>query len=164
MAVKTDITKAYDRLEWDFLREAMQCVGFDDRWIHWIMTCVSTVSYSVLINGVPEGNIMPKRGLRQGDPLSPYLFILCAEVLSQMMIKAMEDRSLLGVKIALQAPPVNHLLFADDSLFFSLANPKAARKLKEIFGKYEAVSGQSINLSKSFITLGAEYEQRSERR
>lgn len=119
------------------------------------MTCVSIVSYSVLINGVAEDHIMPQRGLRQGDPLSPYLFILYAEVLSQMMIKAMEDRSLLGVKIALQAPPTNHLLFADDSLFFSLANMKAARRLKDILRKYEAVSGQSINLSKSSITFGS---------
>lgn len=113
------------------------------------------MSYSILINGAPEGFITPERGLRQGDPLSPYLFILCAEVLSHMCIRAMEDRSFLGVKIAAQAPPVNHLLFADDSLFFSLANQKAARRLKEIFTKYEAVSGQAINLGKSTITFGS---------
>lgn len=65
--------------------------------------------------------------------MSPYLFILCAEVLSHMMTKAMEDQSLLEVKIANQAPPVNHLMFADDSLFFSLANQNAARNLKRIF-------------------------------
>lgn len=154
MAVKTDITKAYDRLEWSFLREAMQRMGFDNRWIHWVMTCVSSVSFSILVNGSPEGHIRPERGIRQGDPLSPYLFILCAEVLSRMMTKAMEDRSLLGVKIANQAPPVNHLLFADDSLFFSLANPKAARSLKKIFKQYEEISGQAINLNKSSIIFG----------
>lgn len=155
MAVKTDIAKAYDRLEWRFLKEAMTCMDFGEQWIQWIMECVSTVSYSVLINGRAEGHIIPERGLRQGDPLSPYLFILCAEVLSHMMMKAMDDRSLLGVKIALQAPPINHLLFADDSLFFSLANLKAAKKLKHIFNTYEAISGQSINLNKSSITFGS---------
>lgn len=155
MAVKTDITKAYDRLEWTFLQETMKFMGFGEKWIGWIMTCISSVTYSVLINGVLEGFITSHRGLRQGDPLSPYLFILCAEVLSHLCFKAMSDRSLLGVKIAVQAPAVNHLLFADDSLFFSLANPKAGRKLKHIFTTYEAVSGQAINLSKSSITFGS---------
>ena len=155
MAVKTDITKAYDRPEWDFLAETMKVMGFDDRWIFWIMSCVTAVKYSVLVNGSPEGIITPARGLRQGDPLSPYLFILCAEVLSHLMTRAMMDRSLLGVKISNNAPAVNHLLFADDSLFFSLANERAAKKLKTIFSIYEAVSGQAINLTESSITFGA---------
>lgn len=159
MAVKTDITKAYDRLEWGFLQEAMKTMGFGDQWIQWIMECVSTVSYSVLINGRAEGHIVPERGLRQGDPLSPYLFILCAEVLSHMMSKAMEDRSLLGIKVALTAPAVNHLLFADDSLFFSLANDKAAKQLKGIFSIYEAISGQSINLRKSSVLFGSKVRE-----
>lgn len=155
MVVKTDITKAYDRLEWDFLSETMKHMGFDEKWVSWIMTCVSAVRYSVLVNGTPEGLISPSRGLRQDDPLSPYLFILCAEVLSHLMNQAMMNRSLSGVKISLNAPAVNHLLFADDSLFFCLANEKAAKKLKQIFWIYEAVSGQAINLAKSSITFGA---------
>ena len=154
MAVKTDITKAYDKLEWDFLEETMRRMGFHDKWIQWIMACVNTVSFSVLINGSPEGYFEPGRGIRQGDPLSTYLFILCAEVLSHMMNRAMADRSLLGVKISLQAPPVNHLLFADDSLFFSLANARACKKLKKILGDYEGASGQAVNLMKSSITFG----------
>ena len=107
-----------------------------------------------------EGFITPERGLRQGDPLSPHLFILCAEVLSHLMQQAMADRSLMGVKNSNNAPAVNHLLFADDSLFFSLANLKAARKLNNIFKLYEAVSGQAINLSKSAITFGAKVNPR----
>lgn len=123
---------------------------------HLLLTHVPlSVRFSVLINVSPEGYITPERGLWQGDPLSPYLFILCAEVLSHLMQQAMRDRSLMGIKISNNAPAVNHLLFADDSLFFSLANLKAARKLKNIFTTYEAVSGQVINLSKSAITFGA---------
>ena len=164
MAIKTDITKAYDRLEWSFLEEIMERMGFERKWIRWIMACVRTVNYSVLINGSPEGHINPARGIRQGDPLSPYLFILCAEALSHLMNRAMEDRSLLGVKIAIQAPAVNHLLFADDSLFFTLANKKAADKLKQIFGLYEKVSGQAINFNKSSITFGKKVSPETQNR
>lgn len=133
----------------------MQRMGLDSKWIQWIMICVKSVIFSVLINGSPEGYIRPERGIRQGDPLSPYLFILCAEALSHLMTKAMEQRKLLGVKIAIQAPAVNHLLFADDSLFFSLANKRSATTMKNIFQLYEKVSGHAINLRKSSITFGS---------
>ena len=164
MAVKTDITKAYDRLEWSFLEITMRKMGFDTKLIRWIMICVMTVTYSVMINGLPEGLIVPQRGLRQGDPLSPYIFILCVDVLSHLMHKAMEERSLMGVKIAATIPAVNHLLFAIDSLFFSLVNPKAGRKLKQIFWLYEFVSGQAINLAKSSITFGSRVSEDVKRR
>ena len=159
MAVKTDITKAYDRLEWNFLEETMRRMGFHDKWITWIMKCISSVTFSVLINGSPEGFITPQRGIRQGDPLSPYLFILCAEVLSHLMNQAQFSRRLLGVKISNQAPAINHLLFADDSLFFSLANARSGTQLKKILGLYEQVSGQAINLTKSSITFGSKVSQ-----
>ena len=118
------------------------------------MACISSVTFSVWINGSPEGHIVPERGIRQGDPLSPYLFILYAEVLSHIMNSSMNERSLGGIKIAIQAPAVNHFLFSDDSLFFALANMKAAEKLKKILEVYEAVSGQAINLIKSSIAFG----------
>lgn len=111
MAVKTDMSKAYDRLEWGFIEANLSHMGFAERWINWVMSCIKTVSYSFLINGSPQGIVIPSRGIRQGDPLSPYIFILCTQVLSSLCDHAMEDGSLSGVRVSRHSPAVNHLFF-----------------------------------------------------
>lgn len=100
MALKLDMSKAYDRVEWDFMETIMRRLGFHDRWVDLIMVCVQTVTYSVLINGVPHGHIKPTRGIRQGDPLSPYLFILCAEGLSNILREDEREGKITGLPIA----------------------------------------------------------------
>lgn len=118
MAVETDMSKAYDRMEWGFIRAVLERLRFDAQWISWVMSCIETVSYSFLVNGSPQGSVSPSRGIRQGDPLSPYIFILCTEVLSSLCDKALLDGSLSGVRVSRGSPTINHLLFADDTMFF----------------------------------------------
>ena len=100
----------------------MLTLGFNAQWVTLIMECISSVSYSVLLNGMPKGWIIPKRGLRQGDPLSPYLFLLCAEGLSALLRKADFDREITGVAISQRGPKVSHLFFVDDCLLFCKAS------------------------------------------
>lgn len=151
VALKLDISKAYDRLDWDYLRDIQNTMGFSQKWISWIMLCVETVDYSVILNGSMIGPVVPGRGLRQGDPLSPYLFILCAEGLSALIRKAEGRGDIHGIKICRNAPIVSHLLFADDCFLFFRAEESEAMIMKEILSTYENASGQSINLQKSEI-------------
>ena len=148
MALKLDISKAYDRVEWPFLQKIMEKLGFPTRWIERVMCCVTT-SFSILVNGRPHGMIHPSRGIRQGDPLSPYMFLLCVEGFTALLAKAELEGRITGVSICRGAPRVSNLLFADDSLLFCQATPKEGEVVAEILQTYERASGQNINLEKS---------------
>jgi hypothetical protein len=121
------------------------------RWIRLIMNCISSVSYSVLINGESFGSILPTCGIRQGDPISPYLFILCAEALSAMLQEAERNRAVTGVPIARGRVRLNHLFFADDSLLFCQAKVPEWARLRAVLERYEQASGQRLNLEKTSI-------------
>lgn len=82
------MSKAYDRVEWTFLKEMMLRLGFSRRWVDLIMTCISSVKYRIRVNGVLIEEFVPERGLRQGDPISRYLFLLCDERFSSLLHKA----------------------------------------------------------------------------
>jgi hypothetical protein len=126
-------------------------MGFDERWIDRIMVCISSVSYKFKVNGECTEVVYPERGLRQGDPLSPYLFLMCAEGFSSLLNKADTVGSLKGIHIANSAPSLNHLLSADDSLVLMKANNESATVLQQVLELYENSSGQTINFDKSSV-------------
>ncbi|KAL1218823.1 putative mitochondrial protein [Cardamine amara subsp. amara] len=118
------------------------------------MSCVCLVSYSILINGSPYGDITPMRGLRQGDLLSLYLFLLCAEMLTQKLNQQEDKGHIKGIAISNNGPRVSHLLFADDSLFFCQANFCKMETLSRVLTFYDNLSGQQVNVAKSSIIFG----------
>jgi hypothetical protein len=121
MFLKMDMEKAFDQMEWLFLLAIMKKLGFNDTWLGWIEACISSSSFSILINGSLFGMISPARGLRQGDPLSPFLLILGSEVFSRLMIHEASLGHINGIKIARNNPAIHHLLFVDDLLIFGQA-------------------------------------------
>ncbi|CAN6710400.1 unnamed protein product [Malus baccata var. baccata] len=139
MAIKLDMAKAYDRVEWDFLLSMMTKLGFASMFCNRVMECISTVSFSILINGSPMGYIHPTRGLRQGDPLSPFLFLICAEGFSSLIRKGLE-------------------------LLFGNATIEEAQGVADILKMYASGSGQEINMSKSSIFFGTATSKRNKKK
>ena len=151
---KLDIEKAYDHLSWEFLIQVLDKMGFGRRWVSWVKWCISTASFSILVNGSPTGFFQNSRGLRQGDPLSPYLFVIGMEALSRLLKRAVDGNYLSGSKIAGRdgvVSVISHLLYADDTLLFCGASKDQLKFLSWILMWFEALSGLKINLNKSEI-------------
>lgn len=154
-----DMSKAYDRVEWEFVSKVLQRLGFHDKWINLIMQCIQSVFYSFLINDKVYELVKPYRGIRQGDPLSPYIFILCGEVLYSLCRKVGREGSLKGIRVARGSPRINHLLFADDTMMICHSTPKNCHVLSKLLLDYEALSGQKVNIAKSAITFSSKMPQ-----
>jgi hypothetical protein len=151
---KLDLTKAYDHVNWDFLLYMFQMCGFGERWRDWIEFCISMVKFSILANDTPSSFFQSSRGLRQGDLLSPLLFVVVMESLSRMLNATMLQSLLIGFFVGTmdnEELVVNHLLFADDTLIFCGEQAEHVCNLKCTFLCFKAASGLRINLGKSKI-------------
>ena len=151
---KLDIEKAYDHINWDCLFFLLDRMGFGSLWIQWIKACVSTVHFSVIMNGSPTGFFDSMRGLRQGDPLSSLLFLLIMEVLSTMLRHTEEGSFIRGFqagngRAAGNGLCISHLLFADDTIIFCDADPEQLLYIRMVLTCFEAVTGLRVNMNKS---------------
>ncbi|KAJ9703126.1 hypothetical protein PVL29_004763 [Vitis rotundifolia] len=148
---KIDFEKAYDHVKWDFLDHVLEKKGFSPRWRKWMSGCLSSVSYAILVNGSAKGWVKASRGLRQGDPLSPFLFTLVADVLSRMLMRAEERNLMEGFRVGRNRTRVSHLQFADDTIFFSNSREEELQTLKSLLLVFGHISGLKVNLNKSSI-------------
>jgi hypothetical protein len=157
-AVKLDMHKAYDRVEWVFLDRMLTRLGFDRGFVDLLLACVNSFKYRVRYNDQETEEFTPTRGLRQGDPLSPYLFLICAEGLSSALAHREEVRGIQGIRVCRNAPSVSHLLFADDSLIPLKANLTNATSLRQVLDQYCASSGQLVSEAKCSIFFSPNLE------
>ncbi|XP_060969704.1 uncharacterized protein LOC133036942 [Cannabis sativa] len=151
MALKLDLSKAYDRVEWSFLRAMMEKMGFANHFVDLILAMVNSVKYKIVHGGHDLESFVPRRGIRQGDPLSPYPFLICAEGFTSLIRKFEHDDLLKGCKVANGAPIISHMLFADDSYVYCRTNERKASNILRLLHLFEAATGQQVNFSKSSI-------------
>lgn len=148
--LKLDLQKVYDTVDWTFLVDLMKGLGFPEHFVSLIYVCLSTAKFSFNVNCKPEGYFAAKRGMRQGDPMSPYLFVLVMEYLSRLLLGLDNDREF-KYHAMCRRLKMTHLSFADDLMMICRGDHISAIKMKMMFDKFSATSGLKANLSKSCI-------------
>ncbi|KAK4394652.1 putative mitochondrial protein [Sesamum angolense] len=148
--INVDLRKTFNSVSWTFLSRVLHGYGFPPLFISWIMECVSTTSFSVALNGSIHGLFLGKKGLRQGDPMSPALFLLCMEYFSRL-IKRNTSNSDFNFHPKCEKLKITHLLFADDLMLFSRGDLPSIHILMECLKEFRDVSGLAVNTSKSSI-------------
>ena len=128
------------------LKKIMEKMGFGARWVNLVMGCISTMSYSILVNGEPKGEIKPSKGIRQGDPLSPYLFLLCSKGFNRLIQGVVREDKIRG-----NGPRISHLFFANNTLIFCRVEMGDLLELQDILNLYEKASSQQTNRGKTTI-------------
>ena len=157
LVFKVDYEKAYDSVSWDFLIYMLRRMGFCAKWIQWIEGCLKSATVSILINGSPSTEVSPQRGLRQGDPLAPFLFNIVAEALYGLVREAVKRNLYRGFSVGSNRVEVSILQYANDTIFFGKASQGNVRAIKAILWIFELASSLKINFAKSgFGAFGME--------
>ncbi|KAJ9564334.1 hypothetical protein OSB04_000300 [Centaurea solstitialis] len=147
--LKIDFEKAYDSVGWSFLLDALEHMGFGTKWRKWIKSCLHSSSISVLVNGSPTEEFTLESGLRQGDPLAPFLFLVIAECFHLMVVKAENSGLLKGVKVGSNNIPISHLQYSDDVILFGPWETENLKNMMKLMECFYAVSGLKMNLNKT---------------
>ncbi|GKV28181.1 hypothetical protein SLEP1_g37265 [Rubroshorea leprosula] len=148
---KADFEKAYDSVNWDFLDEMMRRLGFGEKWRLWIKECLQTASVSVLANGSLTEEFKMEKGLRQGDPIAPFLFLIVAKGLNVLIKSTVNKELFQGIPVGSGDLNISHLQFADDTAIMGKAEPGNIKAVKGILRWFELISGLKINFNKSVL-------------
>ncbi|XP_058746815.1 uncharacterized protein LOC131619766 [Vicia villosa] len=154
VALKIDISKAFDTLNWSFLLKTLSCFGFCDKFCNWIDTILNSAMLSIGINGKQAGFFKCSNGVRQGDPLSPLLFCLAEEVLSRGIALLVNNNHVNLIKASRNCSVPSHTLYADDIMIFCRGDQKSINAIAALLTEYAAISGQVCNKDKSLIYAG----------
>eukprot|EP00253_Pinus_taeda_P013241 PITA_13241 len=150
MLLKIDLSKAFDSVSWIYIQKILNAFGFDSSWTRWLISLISSSFFSILINGIPYDTFRPSRGIRQGDPLSPFLFVIVAEGLGHSIKSVALSHNLKGLSFN-NSPPFTHQQFVDDNMLFGHPSVQEARLLKDLLSTFSDASSALINRVKSQI-------------
>lgn len=159
--LKIDLSKAFDRIEWSFIADALRRKGFHGNFIRLVLSCINSANFSVIINGQSYGYFSAQRGIRQGCPLSPYLFVLAINELSNQLTEAIQREYISGIKLGPNGPPIHSLMYADDLIITGQAQVEEAQKISDIIRDFCNKSGQTPNWSKSSILFSAKTPEKA---
>ncbi|KAJ0527046.1 putative RNA-directed DNA polymerase [Helianthus annuus] len=160
LVFKVDFQKAYDSVNWNFLLDILNGMNFPTLWRNWIKACLKSGRSSVLVNGSPTTEFQLYRGLRQGDPMSPFLFVLMLEALNILMNRAVDVGVFKGVVLPNGGPTLSHLFYADDVIFIGEWSEENIKNLNRILRCFNLCSGLKVNLNKSCVYgVGVEEEE-----
>lgn len=124
MLMQLDLSKAYDKVSWNYLEAILDAFGFYRQWINWILALIKSSRFSILVNGAPSAPFTPTWGIRQGDPLSPFLFVILMEGLSRIIAKKKVEGSIKGLQLIRSIPATTHQQFVDDTMLHGIPTVK----------------------------------------
>jgi hypothetical protein len=150
-AIKVDLAKAYDMLRWDFIHSTLQEIGLPLNMVRVIMQGISSVKTNVNWHGSRAPYFSPNRGIRQGDPMSPYIFVICMDKLSHLISQSVNKGEWKGIKAGRSGPTISHLMFADDLLLFGEANGDQMNCVMRVLNEFCNISGQKVSIEKTSI-------------
>jgi hypothetical protein len=159
VAVKVDLAKAYDRLRWSFISAVLEEVNLPQGLRRTIMHCITSVKTNVMWHGSRSEYFNPRRGIRQGDPMSPYIFVLCMDKLTHLIAEAVDSGKWQPLRAGRSGPNISHLMFADDLLLFGKATEENMKAITDTLNAFCDLSGQLVSLEKTSILFSKNVSQ-----